>query len=48
LGHALHAVIPPTLAPNAWPPGIKTLLDHYPFDTNLFCMTRFPGEPDDG
>jgi hypothetical protein len=47
LGHALHAVIPPTLAPHAWAPGINTLLGQYPFDTNLFCMTRFPGEPDD-
>ncbi len=46
LGHALHAVIPPALAPHAWSPGIATLLGQYPFETNLFCMTRFPGDPD--
>jgi hypothetical protein len=47
LGHALHAVIPPSLAPHAWASGIATLLGQYPFDTNLFCMTRFPDERDE-
>ena len=43
-GHAIHTVIPHTLAPVRWQAGIKSLIDRFPFDTNVFCMTRFPDE----
>ena len=43
-GHALHTVIPATLAPIKWAAGIKALLQRFPFETNVFCMTRFPDE----
>jgi hypothetical protein len=43
-GHALHTVIPPTLAPIRWAAPIKALLQRFPFETNVFCMTRFPDE----
>jgi hypothetical protein len=29
-------------APIRWQPGIARLLDRYPFDGNVFCMTRYP------
>jgi hypothetical protein len=48
LGHAVHATIPPTLAPQRWVSAISAMLDRYPFDRNVFCMTRFPGEPTSG
>lgn len=41
-GHARHTVIPPGLAPIRWQSGIRGFLDRFPFDTNVFCMTRFP------
>jgi hypothetical protein len=40
--HARHSVIPPTFAPPRWQAGISRLLERFPFETNLFCMTRFP------
>lgn len=40
--HALHSVIPPTFAPTRWRPGIARLLERYPFERNVFLMTRFP------
>jgi hypothetical protein len=39
---ALHAVIGPEWAPAKWKPGIARLLEQFPFETNVFCMTRFP------
>jgi hypothetical protein len=43
LGHARHTVIPWTLAPAKWADGIRQYVeDDHPFDTNVFCMTRFP------
>jgi hypothetical protein len=42
LGDARHAVLPPTFAPPKWAAGISRLLDTYPFETNVLCMTRFP------
>jgi hypothetical protein len=43
LGHARHTVIPWTLAPVKWADGIRRYIeDSRPFDTNVFCMTRFP------
>lgn len=44
-----QTVLPPSLAPPKWGAGIRELLDRYPFETNVLCMTRFPREsrPDD-
>ena len=42
-GHARHTVIPPSLAPVKWADGIRQLLERFPFETNVLCMTRFPG-----
>jgi len=42
--HVDHTVIPSWVAPPRWGPGIKRLLDKYPFDSNVFGMTRFPSE----
>lgn len=42
LSHAQHPLIPPELAPVRWAISIRRLLDEYPFDQNVFCMTRFP------
>jgi hypothetical protein len=49
-GHARHTVIPPSFAPTKWGTGIGRLLDRFPFETNVLCMTRFPDldeHPDD-
>jgi hypothetical protein len=49
LSQALHPLIPPTLAPVRWAPAISRLLERFPFDSNVFCMTRFPqDETEDG
>lgn len=40
--HARHLVIPPAFAPLRWQAGIARLLAETPFETNVFCMTRFP------
>ena len=42
-----HSVIPPGFAPTEWLPAINRFLKRYPFETNVFCMTRFP-KPGDG
>jgi DNA-binding MarR family transcriptional regulator len=42
LGAARHPVLPPSLAPPKWAAGIAELLDRFPFETNVLCMTRFP------
>jgi hypothetical protein len=42
LGHVLHTLIPPALAPAAWVPAIQRMLRDSPFERNVFCMTRFP------
>ena len=42
--HARHLVVPPTLAPARWAPAIARLLEAFPFETNVFLMTRFPAE----
>lgn len=46
-GHALHAVVPPILAPVKWAHPIAQMLKEYDFDTNVFCMTRFPRDTTD-
>jgi DNA-binding MarR family transcriptional regulator len=35
-------LIPPQLAPVRWAVPIRRLLDEFQFETNVFCMTRFP------
>lgn len=45
--HVEHTVIPHWAAPPRWQVGIKRLLADHPFDTNMFCMTRFPSEGPD-
>jgi len=42
LEQAQHPLIPPELAPVRWAVPISRLLDQFPFDSNVFCMTRFP------
>lgn len=44
LGRAVHSVVPPVLAPPALLPGLRRFLEEYPFETNVFAMTRFPEE----
>jgi hypothetical protein len=47
LGHVLHTLIPPALAPVKWQEPIQRLLQEYDFDRNVFCMTRFPEDESD-
>ena len=47
LGNAKHIVIPPALAPPKWLPAIERLLQNYPFETNVFLITRFPASSTD-
>ena len=42
LGNQKHIVIPAELAPTKWLPSIERLLQKFPFETNVFLMTRFP------
>lgn len=42
-----YSVIPPTLAPPHWQIGIRRFLEQFPFETNVFCMTRFPGKKEE-
>lgn len=47
--HVAQTVIPHWAAPPKWQMGINRLLERFPFETNVFCMTRFAsegGEPD--
>lgn len=39
---ALHTTIAPPFAPARWQAGIGRLLGRFPFEQNVFCMTRFP------
>jgi hypothetical protein len=45
--HVRHSVLDPAFAPPRWSAGIKRLLERYPFDTNVFCMTRYPEDDAD-
>jgi len=47
LGHALHTVLPPSFAPVKWKDAIQRMLREFDFDTNVFCMTRFPADEHD-
>lgn len=42
-----HALLPPTFAPPRWAPGIARMLERFPFDQNVLCMTRFPRDDSD-
>lgn len=46
--HTKQPVIPPGFAPVKWAVPIKSLLDRYPFETNVFMMTRFPRDSKEG
>lgn len=48
LGSAVHTTLPPTFAPIRWQEGIARLLRDYPFETNVFLMTRFPKDENKG
>lgn len=47
LGHALHAVISPALAPPGLIGQLRSFLAAHPFERNVFGMTRFPDEGDE-
>jgi hypothetical protein len=47
LGNERHVVIPPELAPPKWIPAIERLLQKFPFETNVFLITRFPQSESD-
>lgn len=47
LGNQTHALVPPSLAPPALMEAIAKFNDTYPFDTNVFGMTRFAAEDAD-
>jgi hypothetical protein len=40
-------VVPPSFAPIRWIAEIEHFLEEYPFDQNVFLMTRFPRGADD-
>lgn len=40
--HTEYPTLPPGLAPPAWAPGLHSFLERFPFDLNVFLMTRFP------
>jgi hypothetical protein len=42
LGNEKHAIISCELAPAKWLPAIERLVQRFPFETNVFLMTRFP------
>lgn len=46
-GHVAHPVLPPWPAPPDILPALHHFLDEYPFETNIFGMTRFPDDQDD-
>lgn len=44
LGETAHPVIPPSLAPPALVGPLREFLSEFPFEQNVFGMTRFPGD----
>jgi hypothetical protein len=40
--HVRHTLVPPTFAPIKWLKPIVRLTDEFPFERNVFLMTRFP------
>jgi hypothetical protein len=47
LGRSAHTLFPPTLAPVDLIPALHRFLGKYPFETNIFAMTRFPDKQSD-
>lgn len=47
LGHTIHPIIPPSLAPPEIVQAMRAFLSEHPFDLNVFGMTRFPDEQDE-
>lgn len=47
-GSGQQPVIPPGFAPPRWTAAISRLLERFPFETNVFCMTRYPRAVVDG
>jgi hypothetical protein len=43
-----HTVLPPTLAPPRWIDAIGRLLEKFPFESNVFLMTRFADDASAG
>jgi hypothetical protein len=48
LGDTVHPVVPPSLAPPELLKPLHAFLEEYPFERNVFGMTRFPGKPEKG
>lgn len=47
LGATAHPVVPPSLAPPALVKPLHEFLKKFPFERNVFGMTRFPGKSED-
>lgn len=47
LGHVLHSLVPASFAPPGLIEPLREFLNEFPFDLNVFGMTRFPDEQDD-
>lgn len=45
--HTEYPTLPPSLAPPAWTPGIRSFIEQNPFERNVFLMTRFPETTDE-
>jgi hypothetical protein len=48
LGATAHPVVPPSLAPPALIGPLREFMAEYPFERNVFGMTRFPGKAKNG
>jgi len=48
LGATAHPVIPPSLAPPVLVGPLHEFLSEYPFERNVFGMTRFPNSAGEG
>lgn len=46
LGEMAHPVVPPSLAPPELILPLHEFCEEYPFERNVFGMTRFPGKPE--
>lgn len=46
LAHARWPLIPPEFAPQQWVDAISRAIDVHPFESTVFCMTRYAGESD--
>ena len=46
-GHVRHTLVTPAFAPIKWITAINRLLERFPFEQNVFLMTRFPENPAD-